>query len=194
MSKILRISSNKILAKRVIKQNYFYAAAAFHAKTRTPFEFVAAALRAMNADTDADRPVLDWIARMGEPIFGKLTPDGYADTADEWLSSNDLLARINFTNALANNKIKGTRVDFSQILAATDLTDSSAVAARLLTLTFDNLESDATKSVLLKAAREADTSKTKEAAFVQIKNDDKTPAFLPEIIVLALGSRDFQLR
>lgn len=79
-------------------------------KIKSPFEYAASAVRAMDADTDAGPPMLAWIARMGEPIFGRLTPDGYPDRADTWLSTGTLIERMNFAVALANNQIKGTRL------------------------------------------------------------------------------------
>ena len=52
--------------------------------------------------------MLDAIGRMGQPVFGRITPDGYADRADQWLSSGAMVARFNFASALATNRIKGT--------------------------------------------------------------------------------------
>jgi uncharacterized protein (DUF1800 family) len=80
----------------------------YAAKVKSPFEYAVSAVRSLGADTDGGKPMLDWIARMGEPIFGRVTPDGYPDRAAAWLSSGTLLARMNFAIALANNNIEGT--------------------------------------------------------------------------------------
>ncbi len=96
--------------RAIINAPEFFSPAAYRSKVRSPFEYAAAAMRALSAETDGQRPVLDWVARMGQPIFGRLTPDGFPDRADEWLSTGALLERFNFANALATNKIKGTHL------------------------------------------------------------------------------------
>src|SRR5207302_8716831 len=91
--------------RTVITSPEFFSRAAYRAKLRSPFEYVAAAMRALNADSDIDPAVPDWTRRMGQPVFGRITPDGYADRADQWLSSGAMVARFNFASALATNKI-----------------------------------------------------------------------------------------
>jgi uncharacterized protein (DUF1800 family) len=81
----------------------------YDAKVKSPFEYAVSAVRLLGANTDGARAILDWIARMGEPIFGRVTPDGYPDRANAWLSTGTLLDRMNFAIALANNRIAGTR-------------------------------------------------------------------------------------
>src|SRR5262249_55048238 len=80
--------------KSIITSKEFFAPTAFQAKVKTPFEYVVSALRATGAETDGVG-VLDWVRRMGQPVYGRVTPDGYPDRADEWMSNNDLLARLN---------------------------------------------------------------------------------------------------
>src|SRR2546421_980492 len=123
--------SIKETLRAIITSPEFFSRSAYRAKTRSPFEYAVAALRALNAETDGDRPLLDWIARMGQPLYGRVTPDGYADRADQWLSTGALLERFNFANALATNKIKSTRLDTTRLLAGVDLNNTSAVGARL---------------------------------------------------------------
>jgi uncharacterized protein (DUF1800 family) len=78
-------------------------------KIKSPFEYAASAIRALGAETDASPAIVGWIARMGEPIFGRVTPDGFPDRAETWLSTGTLIERLNFAVALANNQIGGTR-------------------------------------------------------------------------------------
>src|SRR6266849_2423330 len=103
---------------------------------RSPFEYVAAAMRALNAETDADRPALDAIGRMRQPVFLRITPDGYADRADQWLSSGAMVARFHFASALATNRIKGTKIDLARLLSGVDPANKVQVASRLAQLTF----------------------------------------------------------
>jgi len=79
------------------------------AKVKSPFEYAVSAVRALGADTDASPAMLQWIARMGGPMFGRVTPDGYPDRADAWLNTGMQIERINFAIAIANNQIAGTK-------------------------------------------------------------------------------------
>src|SRR6476646_4845094 len=102
--------------RSIITSPEFFSPTAYRTKVKSPFEYVASALRATNAETDANAPVLGWIARMGQPVFLHVTPDGYPDASTSWLSNNDLLARFNFAVALMGNNIKGTKVDVTKLL------------------------------------------------------------------------------
>ncbi len=84
-------------------------------KFKRPFHFVVSALRATNAETDAARPIVDYLLRMGHAPFRYSTPDGYPETATHWQST--LLWRWNFSTALAANRIKGTRLAADELRA-----------------------------------------------------------------------------
>jgi hypothetical protein len=172
---------------------------------RSPFEYVAAAMRALNAETDADRPVLDAIGRMGQPVFGRITPDGYADRADQWLSSGAMVARFNFAGALAANRIKGTKIDVAQLLSGVDEAKKDTVAARFILLTVSGDVSVGTRSVLEKTLRsEVPVNKTAPSsdppANVSVGFDAKTPSqttpapYIAELVAFLIGSPEFQKR
>jgi uncharacterized protein (DUF1800 family) len=52
---------------------------------------------------------------MGEPLYAKELPTGYKDTADAWLSTANVIARINFAGALVNGDIHGIKVDAAKL-------------------------------------------------------------------------------
>lgn len=87
----------------------FREPAARAAKFKRPIHFVVSALRATNAETDGAKPLVDYLQRLGQVPFRYTTPDGYPETASHW--QNTLLWRWNFATALADNRIKGTRID-----------------------------------------------------------------------------------
>src|SRR5207302_6824777 len=120
--------------RAIITSPEFFSSATYRAKMRSPLEYVAASMRALNADTDGDRPVLDLIGRMGQPLFGRITPDGYSDRAEQWLSSGAMVARLNFASALATNRIKGTTIDLTKLLTGIDQANKDAVTLRLISL------------------------------------------------------------
>jgi uncharacterized protein (DUF1800 family) len=84
-------------------------------KFKRPFNFIASALRATNADIDpsADERLVDYLRRMGHAPFHYPTPDGYPEEASPWLGT--LLWRWNFVVALSEGKIKGTSIDLAAL-------------------------------------------------------------------------------
>jgi uncharacterized protein (DUF1800 family) len=84
-------------------------AASAGVKFKRPFHYIVSALRATNAETDADRGILSFLEKMGHVPFRYPTPDGYPARAAHWHAT--LLWRWKFALALANNRIKGTRLE-----------------------------------------------------------------------------------
>lgn len=82
-------------------------------KFKRPFQFVASALRASGARTDAGLELIAYLARMGHAPFNYPTPEGYPDKAEPWMGS--LLWRWNFAVALTQNQLKGTRLDIDRL-------------------------------------------------------------------------------
>lgn len=86
----------------------FWAPESRGAKFKRPFHFVVSALRVLNAETDASPKLVDYLLRLGHAPFRYPTPDGYPEEATHWQST--LLWRWNFATALADGKIKGTKI------------------------------------------------------------------------------------
>ncbi len=188
--------------RAIVTSPEFFSPTVYRAKVRSPLEYVAAAMRALNAETDGDRPVLDAIARMGQPLFGRITPDGYPDRAEIWLSSGTLVARFNFANALATNSLKGTKVNVNALLTGVDQTDRNAVAERLTRLTAFGDVSDVTRRALDKVRQnDAPAVQAGPTANVPVGYDPKATApegpaatYISELITLLVGSPEFQKR
>jgi uncharacterized protein (DUF1800 family) len=193
--------------RAIVTSPEFFSTAAYRAKIRSPFEYVAASMRALNAETDGDRPVLDAIGRMGQPVFGRITPDGYADRADQWLSSGAMIARLNFASALAANRIKGTKIDVGLLLSGVDEAKKDSVAAKLIHVMISGDVSNRTRAVLEKTLR-SETAlnptavSTKSGANVSVGYDANAPAnpssppalYVTELMTLLIGSPEFQQR
>jgi uncharacterized protein (DUF1800 family) len=75
--------------------------AARGAKYKTPWRFVVSALRASAVPATDARPLLATLRRLGMPLHGCATPDGYKDTESAWLNPDALSRRIGFATALA---------------------------------------------------------------------------------------------
>jgi uncharacterized protein (DUF1800 family) len=85
----------------------FFSRTAYRSKVKTPFELVASALRAMGAAPDTTHRTAAIVGRLGQPIFGRQTPDGWPDHGDAWMNTGAILNRINFGLALADGRIPG---------------------------------------------------------------------------------------
>ena len=94
----------------------FNSPEAYRAKVKRPFELAISAIRTLGAETKGGPQLHQWIARMGEPLYGFQTPNGYSDTAESWVNTGGLLERLNFGLSLASNRIPGTRVDLKRFL------------------------------------------------------------------------------
>jgi uncharacterized protein (DUF1800 family) len=82
-------------------------------KFKRPFHLVVSALRATAAETDAGPALVEHLLRMGHAPFRHATPEGYPETAHHWESG--LLWRWNFALALADGRIRGTRIDAGRL-------------------------------------------------------------------------------
>ena len=87
----------------------------FRSKTKSPFELVASAVRAVNGDVDYSFARQPLLSQMGEPLYRKQEPNGYSNVGADWLNGGSLLARMNFATALASNKVPGIRVDAGKL-------------------------------------------------------------------------------
>lgn len=142
--------------KAIFFSNEFNSADAYRVKIKRPFELVVSALRTLGADTNGGPGTHQWIARMGEPLYGFQTPNGYSDAAESWVNTGGLLERMNFGLALAGNRIPGTRVDLAKLAAQ----DKSKLIDESLKLIVAGDISASTRETLMKQINEtnADTA------------------------------------
>lgn len=75
------------------------------AKYKTPYQFVLSATRAAGVPVQNPRPLLGTMARLGMPLYGCQTPDGYKNTEDAWLSPDATTMRVSFATALAAGRL-----------------------------------------------------------------------------------------
>jgi uncharacterized protein (DUF1800 family) len=94
----------------VVTSPEFFSPRAYRAKVKTPFQVVASALRALGAQPDPTPRTAQIVARLGQPIFGRQTPDGWPDRADAWMNTGAILNRINFGLSLAAGQVPTARL------------------------------------------------------------------------------------
>jgi uncharacterized protein (DUF1800 family) len=103
------------MLRTIFFSNEFNSTEAYRAKVKRPFELVISAIRTIGGDTNGGPGTHQWLQRMGEPLYGYQTPNGYSDSADSWVNTGGLLERMNFALALASNRIPGTRVNLRKL-------------------------------------------------------------------------------
>jgi uncharacterized protein (DUF1800 family) len=116
------------VVRTILTSPEFLAPAAFRAKVKSPFEFVASALRATNATITNVRSFVGTIAAMGEPLYQCQPPTGYADRAAAWVNTGALISRLNFALGLAANGAGAAKVDVAALTLPDDLSDATRTA------------------------------------------------------------------
>jgi uncharacterized protein (DUF1800 family) len=137
--------------KAIFFSKEFNSAEAYRAKIKRPFELAVSAIRALGAETNGGPGTHQWIARMGEPLYGFQTPNGYSDAAESWVNTGGLLERMNFGLALADNRVQGTKVNLSPLTG-----DQARVMDESLRMLLAGEISAATKETLLKQLGQKD--------------------------------------
>src|SRR5260370_350938 len=95
----------RAVLKTMIWSPEFWSRESYRAKIKTPFELVVSEVRALGTDVDTPLPLVQWVGRIGEPLYQCQPPTGYADKADAWGNTGALLNRLNYSLALAGNTI-----------------------------------------------------------------------------------------
>jgi uncharacterized protein (DUF1800 family) len=115
--------------RTILTSPEFLSPDAYGAKTKTPLEFAASALRASSAEIDEARPLVREIQQLGMPLYMCQPPTGYADSADAWVNTGALVNRMNFALRLASNRLPHVAVVTvaagADVFAGVPLSDST---------------------------------------------------------------------
>ena len=177
----------KAVMRAMIYSPEFWSREAYRAKIKTPFELVVSAARALGTDVDMPQPLVGWVGRIGEPIYQCQPPTGYADKADAWVNTGALLNRLNFSLALAGNKMRGSRTDVAALLGVETSADAKAALERAVKVFLGGQAGPTTVETLEK---QLDSPQV-----VQAKLDDPVKQVdLGVVAGLVLGAPEFQRR
>jgi hypothetical protein len=136
---------------------------------------------------DVPLPLVMWTARIGEPLYQCQPPTGYSDKAEAWVNTGALLNRLNFSLALAGNRMRGTRVDIAALLGPEGAADPRVGLERAIQVLLGNQASPQTRSTLEK--------QLSDPHMIQAKLDDPVKQIdLGVIAGLVLGAPEFQRR
>jgi uncharacterized protein (DUF1800 family) len=137
------------ILKRLFVSREFWASAG--QKYKTPYEFVISAVRAAGVEVLNPRPILAATSRLGMPLYGCQTPDGYRNTEEAWLSPDASLQRIDFAVKFARGGFPVSRPTDAILAAALPGRQTPADPARLEAV-FGSTLSSTTRAALITAA------------------------------------------
>jgi uncharacterized protein (DUF1800 family) len=193
------------VVRTIVTSEEFFAAAAYRAKVKSPFELVVSALRAVNAAPDMTPRTAQVVARLGQPLYLHQAPNGYPERGETWINTGAILNRINFGLALAGGALPGARPArwprYGELVAAPRTQQVDAVIASFL----GGEASGDTRRILEAGANPLLSGATLSDSIQLMDEDAPAPRRGPlsrpieldgldEIIGLALGAPEFQRR
>jgi uncharacterized protein (DUF1800 family) len=176
--------------RTMFKSPEFWSSDTYRAKVKTPLEFVVSAVRASGAEVDDARALVGTLNNMGMMPYGMMPPTGYSMKADVWVNSSALLGRMNFALGLAAGKIRGVKVDSTNLAAGTTAEAPPDPQRALATLEDSLLAGDISKQTHDTISKQLEDSTISQRRL----DDPKRPPNVAAITGLILGSPEFQRR
>jgi uncharacterized protein (DUF1800 family) len=189
MAKTFQKSDGDIreVMRTMIYSPEFWTRDAYRAKIKTPFELVVTSVRALGTDVDTPMPLVQWVARIGQPLYQCQPPTGYSDKSETWVNTGALLNRLNFSLALAGNKVRGSRSDVAAVLGSDIEKDPKSALDRAVLVFLGGQAAPGTVDTLEK--------QLENPQVVQAKLDDPVKQVdLGVVTGLVLGAPEFQRR
>jgi uncharacterized protein (DUF1800 family) len=161
--------------RTIITSPEFFSRAALRAKVKTPFELVVSVRRALNLPADTSSRTVKLVAQLGQPMFGRQSPEGWPEDGSAWVNTGTILQRMR----LGAQMLTGPQARASL--------DTWKGWAPLIGAPVDK-QVDGTVTMLLGGIV---TPGTRE---VLMATSGEPAQRLRELVVLALGSPEFQRR
>ena len=181
--------------RTIVTSPEFFSRAAYRSKVKSPFETVVSSLRALGAAADTTARTAQLVARLGQPLYGRQSPDGWPEKGDAWMNTGAILNRINFGMALAAGRIPGARLQrwaaYDSLRAAPAEQQVDAVVSLLLG---GDVSTD-TRAVLLSGEHPFIAAAAASDSLVDAMPGRRSSLTgLAQTVGLALGSPEFQRR
>jgi len=116
------------VVRTIITSPEFFAAEAYRAKVKSPFEFVVSAVRATGSEVNDAMPLVQAVRQLGMPLYMCQPPTGYSDRAETWINTGALLNRMNFALQMVSGRMRAVRPGGAAVSAALggDISDATA--------------------------------------------------------------------
>jgi uncharacterized protein (DUF1800 family) len=171
----------KTVLRTMFDSPEFWSPEVYRAKMKTPEEFVISAVRASGADVKNAIPLVQSLEKLGMPLYGMQTPNGYSWMAETWVNTGDLVSRMNFALGLSSDRVPGVQTDWNRLLGQTRagaeqvaLTQGDAAAAKeakLEMLLLGQAVSERTRSTVLQQFQNQGMQQQAERDFSIRPND-----------------------
>src|SRR3984885_12855451 len=205
----------KTVLRTMFDSPEFWSPEVYRAKVKTPEEFVVSAVRTSGAEVTNAIPLVQSLDKLGMPLYGMQTPNGYSWMAEPWVNSGDLVNRMNFAVSLSNDHVVGVETDWSRLLGESGPLSAGVSAAekerKLEAVLLGQAVSDRTRETVLAEFQDQTTQQQAEKSFGIRANEQEPmaqvlnvrspkrvrPPFDREaagIAGLLLGSPEFQRR
>jgi len=86
----------KAVTRAMLESKAFRDPANFGRKFKTPYQYVVSVARISGLDPRNAAPLAEELKALGQPLYGCVTPDGYACTEAAWLDPDAMLRRLSF--------------------------------------------------------------------------------------------------
>ena len=90
----------------LFQSSEFWDAKYYNAKFKTPYQYVISSLRATETPINDFPRINSILHRMGMPLYGNPSPDGYKNTQEAWLNPNGINWRLSFANTIGRGGLK----------------------------------------------------------------------------------------
>jgi uncharacterized protein (DUF1800 family) len=171
----------KTVLRTMFDSSEFWSPEVYRAKMKTPEEFVVSAVRASGVDVKNAIPLVQSLEKLGMPLYGMQTPNGYSWMAGTWVNTGDLVSRMNFALGLSSDRVPGVQTDWNPLLGQTRagaepvaLTQGEAAAAKeakLEMLLLGQTVSERTRSTVLQQFQNQGMQQQAERDFSIRPND-----------------------
>jgi uncharacterized protein (DUF1800 family) len=205
----------KTVLRTMFDSPEFWSPEVYRAKVKTPEEFVVSSVRASGAEVTTAIPLFQALEKLGMPLYGMQTPNGYSWMAEPWVNSGDLVNRMNFAVSLSNDRVAGVETDWARLLREPSSLSAGGSAAekerKLEAVLLGQAVSNRTRETVLAQFQDQTTQQQAEKSFGIRANEQEPmaqvlnvsspkrvrPPFDREaagIAGLLLGSPEFQRR
>jgi uncharacterized protein (DUF1800 family) len=204
----------KTVLRTMFHSPEFWSPSVYKAKVKTPLEFVVSAVRASGVNINNAQPLVQSLDKLGMPLFGMQTPNGYSWKSEPWVSTGALVSRMNFALVFSGDRLGGVRTAWPALLASENTgvkRVSATVGAspdaekerKLETILLGEPVSDRTRATVLAQFNDPTTKANAEKDFNLRDNDDGAmrvrrvgpqDAQAAGMAGLLLGSPEFQRR
>lgn len=136
--------------------------------------------RGMDRIANARRKTLNLsIIELGQPLFAYQAPTGYPEDSRKWVNTGALIARMNFSLALAERNFVDVNLATDNLVRGVDIDKPELVLNRLNQVLLQGRMSDSTRATL-------------EKQTFGPRNGDAATINVPQLAALMLGSPEFQ--